>query len=117
MAATTTTNSKSQGQSHGRSKTTGGKAATKKPSQKTSSQPSKTVKSAGLLDTAEQVLKRKKSPMRCKQIIEIMLDEQLWSTKGKTPHATLYAAIHREIQKKGKASRFQKVDRGMFALK
>jgi hypothetical protein len=45
-----------------------------------------------------------------------MLAKGLWKTKGKTPEATLYAAILREIQKKGEASRFAKADRGMFAL-
>ena len=41
---------------------------------------------------------------------------RLWSTGGKTPHATLYAAIIREIAKKGKDARFRKVDRGRFQL-
>jgi hypothetical protein len=40
----------------------------------------------------------------------------MWTTKGKTPAATLYAAILREIQKKGSEARFKKVDRGQFAL-
>ena len=45
-----------------------------------------------------------------------MAEKGLWSSpKGKTPHATLYAAILREINAKGKAARFKKVDRGQFA--
>ncbi len=36
------------------------------------------------------------------------------SPAGKTPHATLYAAILREITTKGKASRFAKAERGRF---
>ena len=37
-----------------------------------------------------------------------------WKTSGATPHATLYAAMIREIRDKGNESRFQKVDRGLF---
>ena len=37
-----------------------------------------------------------------------------WKTSGKTPHATLYAAMLREIAKKGDAARFRKADRGLF---
>jgi hypothetical protein len=47
----------------------------------------------------------------------------LWQTKGKTPTATIYAAIIREIAKKGKEAPFRKarlpdghVDRGKFEL-
>lgn len=35
---------------------------------------------------------------------------------GQTPHATLYSAIARQINKKGKDSRFKKADWGKFAL-
>lgn len=39
----------------------------------------------------------------------------LWtSPAAKTPHATLYAAILREIGAKGGGIRFCKTDRGMF---
>jgi hypothetical protein len=39
----------------------------------------------------------------------------LWkSPGGKTPEATLYAAIIREIAAKGKEARFAKHDRGLF---
>ena len=43
-----------------------------------------------------------------------MLDKGLWTTGGKTPHATIYAAILREIQTKGGEARFKKTDRGLF---
>ncbi len=44
--------------------------------------------------------------------------EGLWtSPNGKTPHATLYSAILREINTKGAESRFTKVERGQFARK
>jgi hypothetical protein len=42
----------------------------------------------------------------------------LWaSPAGKTPHATLYSAILREIATKGNDARFRKTDRGLFAAR
>ena len=40
----------------------------------------------------------------------------MMSPGGKTPAATLYSAILREIQTKGKEARFKKSDRGLFTL-
>jgi len=67
-----------------------------------------------LLTLAADVLKDTKAPMDCKAIVEKVLAKGLWQTKGKTPAATLYAAIIREIATKGKEARFRKTDRGMF---
>ena len=69
----------------------------------------------GILTLAADVLKDAKAPMDCKAIVEKVLSKGLWQTKGKTPAATLYAAIIREIATKGKNSRFRKTDRGQFA--
>ena len=67
------------------------------------------------LDAAAQVLAKAKQPMRARDLIEAMAKQGLWeSPKGATPHATLYAAMLREISKKGKDARFKKVDRGAF---
>jgi len=53
--------------------------------------------------------------MRAKQIVEAVVERGLWKLgAGKTPHATLYAAMIREISKKGKDARFEKIDRGLF---
>ena len=52
--------------------------------------------------------------MRCGDMVEKMLATGLWKTEGKTPAATIYAAIIREISTKGTASRFKKTDRGLF---
>jgi hypothetical protein len=49
-------------------------------------------------------------------MVEAMLAQKLWSTGGKTPDATLYSAIIREIKTKGSASRFVKTGRGEFAI-
>ncbi len=69
------------------------------------------------LDAAAQVLAASGDPMRSKDIVDTMLAKGLWSTKGKTPHATIYAAIIREISQKSKDARFEKVDRGQFQLR
>jgi hypothetical protein len=45
-----------------------------------------------------------------------MLAKGLWRTGGKTPSATIYSAILREIRDKGDASRFAKAGRGKFTL-
>lgn len=75
--------------------------------------PAKAKKVSGL-DAAAQVLKDAKQPMRCREIVQTMLDKGMWATSGKTPHATICAAILREINTKGKDARFKKTDRGLF---
>ena len=55
-------------------------------------------------------------PMTVRAMMEQMAARGLWASQaGKTPEATLYAAIIREIAAKGKDARFRKVDRGLFA--
>ena len=65
------------------------------------------------LDLATKVLADATEPLNAKTITERVLAAG-WTTSGKTPEATLYAAIVREIQKKGEAARFRKTDRGLF---
>jgi len=49
-------------------------------------------------------------------MIEAVEAKGYWkSPGGKTPHATLYSAIIREIKLKGTEARFRKTDRGRFA--
>ena len=68
------------------------------------------------LDAAAQVLQKAGEPMTSKALIAAMAEQKLWSSpNGKTPHATLYAAMLREIGAKGGQARFKKVDRGQFA--
>lgn len=68
------------------------------------------------LNAAAQVLVEVKRPMSSGDLIKEMAERKLWtSPNGKTPEATLYAAIVREISAKGKDARFVKTDRGMFA--
>jgi hypothetical protein len=76
------------------------------------------TKKVGALDAAAQVLAGSKEPMNCRALIEAMATKGLWTSPGgKTPHATLYSAIIREIALKGKESLFVKKDRGQFVAK
>jgi hypothetical protein len=76
------------------------------------------AKKVGALDAAAQVLATSNEPMNAKEMIDAMAKKGLWTSPGgKTPHATLYSAIIREIAVKGKESRFVKKDRGQFAAK
>jgi len=72
-------------------------------------------KRVSLLDAAATVLATAKAPMTAKAIVDEVTTKGLWTSgKGKTPHATLYAAMIREIAKKEKGARFKKVERGLF---
>ncbi len=73
-------------------------------------------KRASGLDAAAQVLREAGAPMSAKAMVEAMLSKGLWKTSGKTPEATIYAAIIRDIAAKGTASRFVKTGRGEFAI-
>ena len=75
----------------------------------------KKKRSSGL-DAAAQVLKDAKAPITTKEMVEQMLAKGLWTTGGKTPAATIYSAILREINTKGADARFRKADRGKFGL-
>ena len=103
--------------------------ATKKSSKKSAAKTAKAPKAAkqpkaakaakpkrvSTLDAAAEVLKQAAKPMRANEMIVAMAEAGLWeSPNGKTPHATLYAAILREIEAKGAEARFRKVERGQF---
>src|SRR5262249_39560259 len=74
-------------------------------------------KKLSALDAAAKVLGETGKAMNCKELIEAMAAAGYWSSpKGKTPHATLYAALAREIATKGTKARFRKAEHGKFAL-
>ena len=78
---------------------------------------SKAPKKASALDAAARVLGESGQPLNCKEMIDAMAAKGYWkSPAGKTPRATLYSALAREINATGKNSRFKKADRGKFAL-
>ncbi len=73
-------------------------------------------KRVGVLDAAATVLAESDRPLHAKEIIDLVVERGLWSSPGggKTPEATLYAAMIREIAAKGDEARFRKVERGLF---
>jgi hypothetical protein len=73
-------------------------------------------KKLSALDAAAQVLAEGGTALNCQELIQAMADKGLWvSPGGKTPAATLYSAILRELQTKGDLARFRKTERGKFA--
>ena len=75
-------------------------------------------KKLSAIDAAAKVLVEAGEPMGCREMVETMANKGYWkSPGGKTPHATLYSAILREITGKGKDARFAKTERGKFAAK
>ena len=76
------------------------------------------AKKMSALDAAAKVLGETKEAMTTPEMIDAMGKKGYWSSpKGLTPASTLYAAIAREVNTKGKDSRFAKTERGKFALK
>jgi len=78
-------------------------------------------KRMSIMSAAVKVLEERDpadGPLTCPQMLERMTAKGYWSPArgGKTPANTLYAAILREINTKGEASRFDKVERGKFSL-
>ena len=88
------------------------KASTRKPPAK---KKAKAPRKPSGLDLAAKVLQEAMEPLKAKEIAERAIAAG-WETKGATPHATLYAAMIREIGAKGKDARFVKADRGLFAF-
>jgi hypothetical protein len=69
------------------------------------------------IDAAAKVLAEAGEPMDCQTMIKTMAEKGYWTSPGgKTPAATLYSAILRELQTKGNASRFKKTERGKFGV-
>lgn len=70
------------------------------------------------LDAAAKVLGEDGGALGCKELVEAMAARGYWaSPAGKTPHATLYSAILREIATRGADARFVKGGHGKFALR
>lgn len=97
-------------------KATAKKTPTKKAATKKSATPkAKSGDKLSALDAAAKVLAEAGEPLNTKQMVEAMAAKKLWTSPGgKTPHATLYSAILREINTKGSDARFKKTERGKF---
>ena len=73
-------------------------------------------KKLSALDSAARVLTESGQAMNCQEMIEAMAAKGYWSSPGgKTPSATLYSSILRELKTKGADARFRKTERGKFA--
>ena len=69
------------------------------------------------LDAAAKLLSETGQPMTCQELIAALAAKSYWSSPaGKTPQATLYAALVREIRTKKDRARFRKTVPGRFAL-
>ena len=74
-------------------------------------------KKVSALDAAAKVLATTGEPMTTKAMIDAETERGLWTSPGgKTPQATLYAAILREVATKGTKARFRKTAPGHFAF-
>lgn len=99
-----------------------GKAAKPEPGKGKTKPGDKATKAASnkklsALDAAAKLLEGSGEAMTCQEMIKAMAERKLWTSPGgKTPHATLYAALLREIGNKGNASRFRKAGPGKFTL-
>jgi hypothetical protein len=75
-------------------------------------------KKVSALDAAAKVLGETGQAMTCKELVAAMATKGYWTSPGgKTPEATLYSAVLRELQTKGEQARFVKAERGKFVLR
>jgi HB1/ASXL restriction endonuclease-like protein with HTH domain len=76
------------------------------------------AKKTSALDAAAKVLGEQGRPMNCQEMIDAMAAKGYWTSPGgKTPSATLYSAILRELKTKKGEARFRKTERGKFELR
>ncbi|MEX2168070.1 MAG: HTH domain-containing protein [Pirellulales bacterium] len=119
MATTTKKRaSKAAGTKTANAKSAKAAPAKKKKAQATSAKGAKTKSDKlSAIDAAAKVLGETEEPMTTKEMVAAMAAKGYWkSPGGKTPHATLYSAITREIGAKGRESRFAKSERGKFKI-
>jgi hypothetical protein len=78
--------------------------------------PAAPAKKLSALDAAALVLREAGQPLSCPELIAQMAAKGYWSSpKGLTPASTLYAAIAREVKRKGAVSRLVRTGPGRFA--
>lgn len=69
------------------------------------------------LEAAALILKQSGEPLHYKELTKRILRTGLWETQGQTPEATVNAQLAVDIKNNGSASRFQRTDKGIFALR
>ena len=76
------------------------------------------AKKTSALDAAARVLGEAGKPLNCQEMIDAMAAKGYWTSPGgKTPSATLYSAILRELKTKKSEARFRKTERGKFEFR
>ena len=91
--------------------------ATKAPSAPPAKEGAKSGKLSAL-DAATKILEETGQAMTCQEMIDAMAKKGYWTSPGgRTPAATLYSAILRELKATGDQGRFVKTERGKFARK
>lgn len=70
-----------------------------------------------LLDAVATILEESKEPLNQAEITRRILERRIWSSKGKTPDATVGARLYVDIKTLGINSRFQLAGKNLFALR
>ena len=81
-----------------------GAAETNEPGKEAKAKKERTQTKQGGLSGAVKVLEEAGQPLNCAEMVKRMLEKGYWKTDGKTPSATIYSAIVREIKEKGAAT-------------
>ena len=68
-------------------------------------------------DAAYAVLLEANIPMHYRDITNRMLEAEIWETDGQTPESTVNAVLVTDLNENGDASRFVRVDQGIYALR
>jgi predicted NUDIX family phosphoesterase/dephospho-CoA kinase len=68
------------------------------------------------LEAIEIVLRESDRPLNAKEILREIRKRQLTEISGKTPDKTIRSRISVDIKRKGEASRFMQVDRGLYTI-
>jgi len=66
---------------------------------------------------AYQILKRESKPLSAKEILNKALSENMITTSGKTPEATMWSSLYLDIQRNGTNSRFIQIGKDRFGLR
>lgn len=71
---------------------------------------------SGLLDSVQLLLREAGCPMSSRELTAQLMRRGMWSSRGKTPDATVGARIYTDMKRHGVRSRFLKMGKGLFAL-
>jgi len=75
------------------------------------------TKKSTVLESAYLILKESGQPLHADALTGQIIAKGLWTTKGKTPSATVSAQLYRDIKKNGDSSDFELVAPQTFALR